>query len=28
MDHVTPAELRVLAEISERVIGKLDEASP
>lgn len=26
MDHVTPAELRVLAEISERVIGKLDEA--
>lgn len=25
MDHVTPAELRVLAEISERVIGKLDE---
>lgn len=28
MDHVTPAELRVLAEISERVIGKLDEESP
>ncbi|MCX5253913.1 MarR family transcriptional regulator [Streptomyces canus] len=25
MDHVTPAELRVLAEISERVISKLDE---
>ncbi|MFJ9010321.1 MarR family winged helix-turn-helix transcriptional regulator [Streptomyces canus] len=25
LDHVTPAELRVLAEISERVIGKLDE---
>lgn len=25
MDHVTPAELRVLAEISERVIRKLDE---
>ncbi|MCD7438470.1 MarR family winged helix-turn-helix transcriptional regulator [Streptomyces lincolnensis] len=25
MDHVTPAELRVLAEISERVIAKLDE---
>ncbi|MFF7167814.1 MarR family winged helix-turn-helix transcriptional regulator [Streptomyces sp. NPDC008086] len=25
MDHVTPAELRVLTEISERVIGKLDE---
>ncbi|MFF9039010.1 MarR family winged helix-turn-helix transcriptional regulator [Streptomyces sp. NPDC014892] len=25
IDHVTPAELRVLAEISERVIGKLDE---
>ncbi|MDQ0766118.1 MarR family winged helix-turn-helix transcriptional regulator [Streptomyces canus] len=25
MDHVTPAELRVLAEVSERVIGKLDE---
>ena len=28
MDHVTPAELRVLAEISERVIGKLDEDQP
>lgn len=25
LDHVTPAELRVLTEISERVIGKLDE---
>ncbi|MFE2217261.1 MarR family winged helix-turn-helix transcriptional regulator [Streptomyces canus] len=25
LDHVTPVELRVLAEISERVIGKLDE---
>ena len=25
LDHVTPAELRVLAELSERVIGKLDE---
>ncbi len=25
LDHVTPAELRVLAEISERVIGKLEE---
>jgi DNA-binding MarR family transcriptional regulator len=25
MNHVTPAELRVLAEISERVIRKLDE---
>ncbi|WP_329233004.1 MarR family winged helix-turn-helix transcriptional regulator [Streptomyces canus] len=25
LDHVTPAELRVLAEISERVIGNLDE---
>lgn len=25
MDHVTPAELRVLADISERVISKLDE---
>lgn len=25
MDHVTPSELRVLAEISERVIRKLDE---
>lgn len=25
MDHVTPAELRVLADISERVIQKLDE---
>ncbi|QNP75353.1 MarR family transcriptional regulator [Streptomyces roseirectus] len=25
LDHVTPAELRALAEISERVIGKLDE---
>jgi DNA-binding MarR family transcriptional regulator len=25
LDHVTPAELRVLAEISERVIGRLDE---
>jgi DNA-binding MarR family transcriptional regulator len=25
LDHVTPAELRVLADISERVIGKLDE---
>ncbi|MFF0092154.1 MarR family winged helix-turn-helix transcriptional regulator [Streptomyces canus] len=25
LDHVTPSELRVLAEISERVIGKLDE---
>jgi DNA-binding MarR family transcriptional regulator len=28
MDHVTPAELRVLAEISERVIAKLDEDQP
>lgn len=28
MDHVTPAELRVLAALSERVIGKLDEESP
>ncbi|CAL9325238.1 MarR family winged helix-turn-helix transcriptional regulator [Streptomyces sp. SudanB52_2052] len=27
MDHVTPAELRVLAEISERVVSKLDEDS-
>ncbi|MEU0407751.1 MarR family transcriptional regulator [Streptomyces griseorubiginosus] len=26
LDHVTPAELRVLAEISERVVGKLDES--
>lgn len=26
MDHVTPAELRVLADVSERVISKLDEA--
>lgn len=25
LDHVTPAELRVLADISERVVGKLDE---
>lgn len=25
LDHVTPAELRALAEIAERVIGKLDE---
>ncbi|MFE5812390.1 MarR family winged helix-turn-helix transcriptional regulator [Streptomyces sp. NPDC056479] len=25
IDHVTPAELRVLAEISERVVGKLDD---
>ncbi|MFE6520791.1 MarR family winged helix-turn-helix transcriptional regulator [Streptomyces sp. NPDC057794] len=25
MDHVTPAELRVLAEISERVLARLDE---
>lgn len=28
LDHVTPAELRVLADISERVVGKLDEDSP
>ncbi|MEU7665584.1 MarR family winged helix-turn-helix transcriptional regulator [Streptomyces lincolnensis] len=28
MDHVTPAELRVLADISERVIKKLDEDQP
>lgn len=28
LDHVTPAELRVLAEISERVVGKLDEDQP
>ncbi|MFD5161987.1 MarR family winged helix-turn-helix transcriptional regulator [Streptomyces hawaiiensis] len=27
LDHVTPAELRVLADISERVVGKLDEDS-
>ncbi|MEU0943692.1 MarR family winged helix-turn-helix transcriptional regulator [Streptomyces canus] len=27
VDHVTPAELRVLAEVSERVIAKLDEAT-
>ncbi|MEU9919693.1 MarR family winged helix-turn-helix transcriptional regulator [Streptomyces sp. NPDC051001] len=25
LDHVTPAELRVLADISDRVVGKLDE---
>lgn len=25
LDHVTPAELRTLARISERVVGKLDE---
>ncbi len=25
LDHVTPAELRMLAQISERVVGKLDE---
>ncbi|MET8978230.1 MarR family winged helix-turn-helix transcriptional regulator [Streptomyces sp. NPDC004539] len=25
LDHVTPAELRVLAEVSERVVGKIDE---
>ncbi|MFE2068235.1 MarR family winged helix-turn-helix transcriptional regulator [Streptomyces sp. NPDC059467] len=25
LDHVTPAELRVLAEISDRVVGKMDE---
>jgi hypothetical protein len=25
INHVTPAELRVLAEVSERVVGKLDE---
>jgi DNA-binding MarR family transcriptional regulator len=28
LDHVTPAELRVLAEISDRVVGKMDEACP
>ncbi|MFD5342011.1 MarR family winged helix-turn-helix transcriptional regulator [Streptomyces hawaiiensis] len=27
LDHVTPAELRVLADISDRVVGKLDEDS-
>jgi DNA-binding MarR family transcriptional regulator len=27
LDHVTPSELRVLADISERVVGKLDEDS-
>ncbi len=27
VDHVTPAELRVLAEISDRVVEKLDEAT-
>jgi DNA-binding MarR family transcriptional regulator len=25
LDHVTPAELRVLADISDRVVGKMDE---
>ncbi|GAB2764154.1 MarR family winged helix-turn-helix transcriptional regulator [Streptomyces bullii] len=25
LDHVTPSELRVLADVSERVVGKLDE---
>lgn len=25
LDHITPAELRTLAQISERVVGKLDE---
>lgn len=28
LDHVTPAELRVLAQISERVVEKLDEDAP
>jgi DNA-binding MarR family transcriptional regulator len=27
LDHVTPSELRVLADISERIVGKLDEDS-
>ena len=27
LDHVTPAELRVLADISDRVVGELDEDS-
>ncbi|MBB5793057.1 MarR family winged helix-turn-helix transcriptional regulator [Streptomyces caelestis] len=27
LDHVTPAELRVLADISERVVSKLDEGA-
>ncbi|MHC5904284.1 MarR family winged helix-turn-helix transcriptional regulator [Streptomyces sp. S6] len=27
LDHVTPAELRMLAEVSERVVGKIDEAA-
>jgi DNA-binding MarR family transcriptional regulator len=28
LDHVTPAELRLLAEMSERVVGKMDEDLP
>ncbi|WP_461077804.1 MarR family winged helix-turn-helix transcriptional regulator [Streptomyces deserti] len=28
LDHVTPAELRVLAEVSERVVAKMDEDRP
>lgn len=27
LDHVTPAELRVLTDVSERVVGKLDEGA-
>lgn len=27
LDHVTPAELRMLAEVSERVVGKIDEGA-